>query len=231
MRGPKSALSLIALAAAIASFASFGGRARGDEAPSAAPKPRIALQLDGKLAIGFLSSGASVNAASSVPPALIGIRYGRFTAQLGFSFQRSSLRVAYTSSRGVPTDNQNDVTVFTCDPTLTVDLYRTADRRASIYLLGAALLGGYLQGTQAMGTASGAGDNSSNFVYGYQFAVGARVAVHSGFSLGIEAGPIGLSYTLDPDLRTGGGGGNPIATTSSSTVIYSALVGSFTLGD
>ena len=235
MRGTGRAPALWACALAGAMAAS----ARAEELPPGVlpaptepavrpPKPKIALELTGKLAVGFLSSGAGVSAASAVPPALAGIRYGRFTAQLGFGFQRSSSQVMYTSGR-TPTMNETGLTIFTCDPTITLELYRSDDRKAALYFLAAALLGGYLQSSQSMGTGSGTAASSQNFVYGYQFAIGARVAINKNFALGIEAGPVSLSYTLSPDLRVGNSS-EGITTANGSTVIYSALTGSFTLG-
>lgn len=198
--------------------------------------PRLELQLDGKLAVGFGIAGATPSTA--VPLALLGVRYGRLAAQLGFGFQRTTTSTMEAADAGPGTGvasvaSQTTVTTFLCAPTLTLDLYRSADGRAALYLLGAALLGGYLQDFSQTSSNAGATDQSgSNLAYGYQFAIGGRAALSDHFWLGIEAGPIGLYYGANPDVLVlpPGEATTVLASGHGSTVLYAALVGTFRLG-
>ena len=89
-------------------------------------------------------------------------------------------------------------------PTLTIDAFRSNDDKVALYILSAPIFGLIL-----------VTNSSAESDLGFQFALGANVALHENFRLGLEVGPVGHFY---------GGAENESV---SSISLYTALVGTF----
>jgi hypothetical protein len=142
----------------------------------------------------------SPNPFAPVPQLALGLEIGRFGFGLGFGFTSVSATLP-ASEAGISTT----ITELMIAPTLTYDVFRSNDNKVGFYLLGAPIFGDVIITNEA-----------SLSDIGFQFALGAHVALHENFHVGLEAGPVGHFYS---------GSSN---TTSLSTVsLYTALVGTF----
>ena len=170
--------------------------------------------MDVKLAL------SSTGIASNVPFLAAGLRYGRVIAQLGFGYGFQQLE----SSAGSSSPFTISTSTVTLAPTFGLDVFRAADRRFRVHLIGAPTV------ALALATNSNAksGDSTSTTVsWGFQVAAGARMRLHPNFALGVEGGVAGRFM---PAMMNGGtvGGATYITATIAA---YGALVGSFTLGE
>lgn len=173
---------------------SLAAAAHAQEEPPPAPVPTpTAFEVTAKLPVGFAVNGSETgDPVPALPVLFLGVRVGRVSVLLGASFVRG----ASGSS------SESDVTFA---PTVSFDLFRSADHRAALFGLFAPLLGVQI------------GNSDQNAVYGYQLAVGGRYLFHPHFALGVEGGFAGFWYAGSP-------GGD---TRYNLNQIYAALAGSF----
>jgi hypothetical protein len=193
-------------------------------APPAPPPPEpernpAAFRADFKLPfnVATLISSSEVGTTTSpspfagVPQLVLGFHYGRvgFGAGIGFTQTAITTQEELVNGFGLPGESGQTQTQTFAEvvfaPTLTVDVFQSADNKVAFYLLGAPIFGDIIETNEP-----------SESDLGFQFALGANVALHENFRVGLEVGPVGHFYNA-----TGNG-------TSESTVsIYTALVGSF----
>jgi hypothetical protein len=168
----------------------------------------VAFRADFKLpvAIGSLYANHQVSQSpfATVPQLVLGGQAGRVGFGAGLGFSRLSYSSASLNFGGASGGNYEQLTELSVAPTLTFDAFRSDDGKVALYVLGAPIFGIILQSNQ-----SAASD------LGFQFAIGARYALHENFRIGLEAGPLGHFYNLGDNETLG------------VITLYTALVGSF----
>ena len=176
----------------------------------------LAFRADMKLPFTVSNSFTSSNGASfissnpfaPVPQLTLGLQYKRLGFGLGFGFMNFGYSIPATNNGGGifgTSASSYSLTELMIAPTVTYDLFQSNDHRVALYALGAALFGDIIETNQ---------DSLTDL--GFQFAVGANVALHENFRVGLEVGPVGHFYN--------GGPNNETLTTVS---VYTALVGTF----
>jgi hypothetical protein len=157
------------------------------------------------LVAGGAEGGEENNPFAPVPQLVLGLQFGRIGIGAGLGFTRLSASTTEVVEVGVPTTSTTvSLTELMIAPTLTVDVFQSNDGKVAFYVLGAPIFGDIII-TNA----------SSETDVGFQFALGANVALHENFRVGLEAGPVGHFYNLNDNE-------------SESTIsIYTALVGTF----
>jgi hypothetical protein len=144
-----------------------------------------------------------------VPQLVLGTHCGRIGIGLGLGFSRFALEVASPGFGGSSMTTYSDTELMVA-PTLTVDVFQSDDAKVALYLLGAPIFGDII-----------VSNDSSIADFGFQFALGARYALHDNFQVGLEAGPLGHFYYV-PSVQSG-----EASEIMSSMGIYTAIVGSF----
>lgn len=105
---------------------------------------------------------------------------------------------------GESTTSTASITELLIAPTLTFDVFQSNDGKVALYVLGAPIFGNIIITNE-----------SPESDVGFQFALGANVALHENFRVGLESGPVGHFYN-GSDVQ------------SVSTIgLYTALVGTF----
>jgi hypothetical protein len=157
------------------------------------------------------NGGVFQTTLAGAPQLVFGFQYGRLGVGAGLGFARvgqTNVEILNPGNPGLPggvTNSSSSSGEVLIAPTVTFDAFRTHDRKVALYLLGAPIFGLIFRSQ-----ASAASD------IGFQFAVGADVALHENFLLGLEAGPIGHFY----GGQNSGGGDNTIT-------LYTAIVATF----
>jgi hypothetical protein len=156
------------------------------------------------LSTGGEGGGLEQNPFAPVPQLVLGFHVGRIGLGAGLGFTRIGVTTSEVSFSGGATSASNSIAEILIAPTLTVDVFQSDDGKVAFYVLGAPIFGDILI----------TGENSESDL-GFQFALGANLALHENFRLGLEVGPVGHFYS---------GEENESASTIS---LYTALVGTF----
>jgi hypothetical protein len=179
----------------------------------AAPPPQdkhpLAFRADFKLpfTVSTLLAGegeAEQNPFAPVPQLVLGFQFGRIGVGVGLGFMRLSASTTGVVLVGASTSSSSSIAEPLIAPTLTVDLFQSNDGKVALYVLGAPIFGDIIITNE-----------SSESDVGFQFALGANLALHENFRVGLEAGPVGHFYSV---------GDNQSLSTIS---LYTALVGTF----
>jgi hypothetical protein len=179
-----------------------------EEAPIENNHP-LAFRADFKLpfAIDMLlsnQSGETPSPFAAVPQLVLGFQTGRFGLGAGIGFTRMGVSSSANALGGLTVGSAaGSITELLLAPTVTVDAFQSEDGKVALYFLGAPIFGLVLETNS---------DATSDL--GFQFAIGANVALHKNFHVGLEVGPVGHFYNSD-------------GVTFSNISLYTALVGSF----
>jgi hypothetical protein len=175
--------------------------------PSSSPDgmPRTGLVIDARLGFATTVSSSLVGNNSpsfvALPTVDFGVRLvGRLQLTLGFTLFRTAISMANADTA---------VTAFTFNPQIAVDIIKSADDKVAFYAIGGVPLGGLF--IDNPGTAN----NQRHFVIGYNVGVGARIALHHMFALGLEGGVFGIFSDVANNTSIG------------ITSVYGALIGTF----
>jgi hypothetical protein len=170
--------------------------------------PDNAFLFEARLSLGTPFSVGTLSAPSTfaaVPSLLVGARLGgRLHLGLGFSFFR-------LSNGGAGGGGSSDYNVVVFAPTAALDLVKSHDERVALYGKLGLPLGPVI-------TCSTGAPCDNSFGIGFDFALGARYALHHMFALGLEAGVSG-SF-IGPQRNN----------TAGLVTVYGALVGTFYYG-
>jgi hypothetical protein len=180
----------------------------------AAPPPKdkhpLAFRADFKLPFTVSTllaggeGGAEQNPFAPVPQLVLGFQFGRIGIGVGLGFTRVSASTTEVVLVGASTTSSSSITEPLIAPTLTVDVFQSNDGKVALYVLGAPIFGDIIVTNE-----------SSESDVGFQFALGANVALHENFRVGLEAGPVGHFYSVSDNESV------------STISLYTALVGTF----
>jgi hypothetical protein len=154
-------------------------------------------------------SGSDISSSpfAPVPQLFLGLQTGRVGLGAGIGFTRigaSATSLVASGGLGGGFNESFSLTELLLAPTLTLDAFQSKDGKVALYVLAAPIFGIILESNE-----------SAESDLGFQFALGANMALHDNFRLGLEVGPVGHFYNSSGDE------------TFSSISLYTALVGSF----
>jgi hypothetical protein len=189
LRSRPQVATLVATFALCAGSAVVARSAIAEEGP-----PHFGFWLEARAATGTVVAGLAT--VPVVQPSLVvgGRIAGRANLGLGFSFMRLSSGMVTTST-------------FAFQPTVVVDLVKSADERVAFTLRGALPLG-----------ASVASNTRNLFAIGYDAALGVRYSPHPMFAIGLEGGILGTF--IDPGSTSVGFGVQTVYGAISGTFFY-----------